>query len=349
MPFTAEFDDLYSDFLYETLTTLGFTVSRADDLQSAQNIMKDILLGLSDSDLIVADLTGLNPNVHYELGIAHALNKPVVMLTQDISTLPFDLRSYRVIGYTPRFSDIARAKEQLKAQVTGLVEGQAAFGNPVSDFLPSNSPAPRFPASFNTAEGEDHQELGILDHALEFEESAADLTAVIADIGEGFQHRSISLQALTEDLGRVNQRGNLSKARDRIIAVRRLATEMEEYAEFLSNKNNRYGTALDSAQSSLEALVNAQDLSDPEARTQMQTLLRTLDENEVTVDGFRSTVGETANIIQSIPGIEKNLIRSRNELTKQFRYLEANAEQTIAMMSRARQIGNDKLIEAIPD
>ena len=87
MPFDSEFDDLYGDFLYQALTELGFVVSRADDLQNAQNIIKDILSGLRDSDLIVADLTNLNPNVHYELGLAHGFDKPVIMLTQEISRL----------------------------------------------------------------------------------------------------------------------------------------------------------------------------------------------------------------------------------------------------------------------
>ena len=344
MPFDDEFDDLYNDFLYETLTDLGFAVSRADDLQNAQNIMKDILTGLSESDLIVADLTGLNPNVHYELGLAHALNKPVIMLTQDIGTLPFDLQSYRVIGYTPRFSDVARAKEQLTTMAKGLTSGEVSFGNPVSDFLFAANPVYRLPVTAgNDRTDTDSEELGILDHAFEFEEGAADLTEIIADIGDGFRQRSVSLQALSNEMAKVHQRGNQAKARDRIIAVRRVAAEMEEYARFLADKNERYGVHLNRAQSSLEELVKAQDVSDPEARKQLETLLASLDENESTVEGFRSIVGETANTVQSMPGVEKNLIRSRNELSKQFRYLEENAQQTISMVSRARQIGNDKL------
>ena len=51
--------------------------------------------GISDADLVVADLTGLNANVMYEVGVAHALRKPTLVVTQEIDELPFDLRTSR--------------------------------------------------------------------------------------------------------------------------------------------------------------------------------------------------------------------------------------------------------------
>ena len=187
------------------------------------------------------------------------------------------------------------------------------------------------------------EELGTLDHSLLVEESAAELTEIIADIGEGFRQRSESLNNLSGEMATLQRRGNRATTKDRIIVVRRVASEMEEYAAFLSTKNEQYSAALDKAQSSLEELVRGQDVSNPDVRKQLEDLLNTLDESEAPVESFRSVVGETASIVQAMPGVEKNLIRTRNELTKQFRYLEANAQQTVSMMSRARQIGNEKL------
>ena len=91
MPFAPEFDDIYRLFLHPTLTECGFDVKRADDITSQQNILRDVINGIVDRDLIIADLTGANPNVFYELGVAHALGKPVILITQNIDKLPFDL------------------------------------------------------------------------------------------------------------------------------------------------------------------------------------------------------------------------------------------------------------------
>ena len=84
MPFDAEARPVYQDFIRPTLVNLGFDVSRADDLLNQQNILADILSSIASTDLIIVDLTDSNPNVYYELGLAHALNKPTILLGQDL-------------------------------------------------------------------------------------------------------------------------------------------------------------------------------------------------------------------------------------------------------------------------
>ncbi len=71
MPFAAEFQQIYSSFIVGALQEAGYEVSRADDIVSQQNILQDVVQSTIESDLVVADLTGANPNVYYELGIAH--------------------------------------------------------------------------------------------------------------------------------------------------------------------------------------------------------------------------------------------------------------------------------------
>jgi hypothetical protein len=66
--------------------------------------MDDITRSIEKAKIIVADLTGRNPNVFYEVGIAHTLNKTVLLLAQNIEDVPFDLRHRRVLlyEYSPR-------------------------------------------------------------------------------------------------------------------------------------------------------------------------------------------------------------------------------------------------------
>ena len=98
MPFGEGFDEVYGLFVAETLRKAGNDVVQPDDVRTQQNILKDIITGLASADLIVAHLSDNNPNVYYELGVAHGLRQTTVLLTQNLDELPFDLRSYRVIS-----------------------------------------------------------------------------------------------------------------------------------------------------------------------------------------------------------------------------------------------------------
>ncbi len=134
MPFAPDFDEIYNLFIADALTEGGFEVFRADDIRSQQNILQDIVAAIATSNLIIADLTDSNPNVYYELGIAHALRKPVILLTQNLDELPFDLRSYRVIAYNTHFAAIKTARNELILLAKGSLNGTVPFGNPVGGY-----------------------------------------------------------------------------------------------------------------------------------------------------------------------------------------------------------------------
>ena len=72
-PFDEDFLALY-DVLKERYTD-SYILTNAGDLDNQQSILKDIVIGIESADVIIADLTGLNSNVFYELGIAHTMNK----------------------------------------------------------------------------------------------------------------------------------------------------------------------------------------------------------------------------------------------------------------------------------
>jgi HEAT repeat protein len=78
--------------------------------------MADIWKSIRQSKLVIADLTGRNPNVFYELGLAHAIQKPVILLSQNVNDVPFDLRHVRVIIYMN--TEQGRRELQTKLQNT---------------------------------------------------------------------------------------------------------------------------------------------------------------------------------------------------------------------------------------
>ena len=101
MPFAEEFDGVYR-VIFETLQSpkLNLVCQRADDI-CKPNILETILGSIAQAEFIIADLTGANPNVFYELGIAHSHKeaKNVILLSQGMEHVPFDLRHLRCIMY----------------------------------------------------------------------------------------------------------------------------------------------------------------------------------------------------------------------------------------------------------
>jgi len=106
MPFgESSLGIVYEDFVKPILADqCKLRPERGDDVFGSNVIMEDITKSIRRARLIIADLTGRNPNVFYEVGIAHALNKQVLLMTQSIDDVPFDLRHRRalVYEYSPR-------------------------------------------------------------------------------------------------------------------------------------------------------------------------------------------------------------------------------------------------------
>ena len=100
MPFgDPDLQVVYEDFVRPTLENTGLECERGDDVFGSNVIMEDILKSIESSDLVLADLSKRNANVFYEVGICHALQKPVLLLAQSIDDVPFDLRHRRVLLY----------------------------------------------------------------------------------------------------------------------------------------------------------------------------------------------------------------------------------------------------------
>ena len=100
MPFTPELDDLYHLGIREVIAKIGGACERADEIQDVGGIVEKIYELIQDADVIIAEVTEPNPNVYYEVGYAHALGKPVVLLTRNIQNSPFDLRMYHHVIYS---------------------------------------------------------------------------------------------------------------------------------------------------------------------------------------------------------------------------------------------------------
>ena len=100
MPFASPLGDYYKSLFEPAIQKTGLIPIRADaDIFGTGKIMDQVWRGINDAKVLVAVLTGRNPNVFYELGLAHALKKPVVLVSLNEDDVPFDLHHIRVIYY----------------------------------------------------------------------------------------------------------------------------------------------------------------------------------------------------------------------------------------------------------
>lgn len=102
MPFGSWFDRYYREVYFPAIRDAGFEPVRADDLFQTGSVMEQIWDQIRKAKVLLAELTGKNANVFYELGLSHAIGKPVVFITGSIEDVPFDLRHLRVITYEVR-------------------------------------------------------------------------------------------------------------------------------------------------------------------------------------------------------------------------------------------------------
>lgn len=106
---------------------------RADRIRKPGIITVQIIEEVVKADLIIADLTGGNPNVFYELAVRHIARKPLVMISEEGQQIPFDISPARVVFYdSTDDSTLQKVKKELGDQITAAEEGGQAVHNPVS-------------------------------------------------------------------------------------------------------------------------------------------------------------------------------------------------------------------------
>jgi nucleoside 2-deoxyribosyltransferase len=113
MPFDAAFDDIYKLGIKETAEKLGIRAERVDEqIFHKENILERIYSQIDAADLIIADLTGRNPNVFYETGYAHAKGKLCLLLTSRADDIPFDLKHHRHLIYGDSIQNLRQGLEK---------------------------------------------------------------------------------------------------------------------------------------------------------------------------------------------------------------------------------------------
>ena len=121
MQFTEEFNVLYKDVIKPVCESYGYKVVRGDDFYTSGQIMEDVTQSIRSAALIIADVTPDNANVFYEVGYAHAISKPTILLSdRRRERLPFDISGFRTLFYDNTIGGKAVVEARLKQHLDAL-------------------------------------------------------------------------------------------------------------------------------------------------------------------------------------------------------------------------------------
>ncbi len=120
MQFAEPYDTFYREVIQKQAEAAGFEVFRIDEKAGPGVIFQDIQREIEQAEIVVAEITPTNPNVFYELGYAHALGKPTILLAQRGAELPFDIRSFRVVFYNDTIGGKAEVERNLRNHLEAI-------------------------------------------------------------------------------------------------------------------------------------------------------------------------------------------------------------------------------------
>lgn len=130
MPFAVLFDREYSQVIKPAIEAFGLDCVRGNEIYSEQSIVHDIWKSIRAARIVVAELSGRNPNVLYEVGLAHALGKPIILLTRNQDDVPFDLKSLRYVYYDTDNPDWGSdLRSELRRAIGRVLESPSLAGH----------------------------------------------------------------------------------------------------------------------------------------------------------------------------------------------------------------------------
>jgi len=118
MPFRDELQDVYEKAIKPAVNETKLSVRRGDDFFSDQRIMDEVWSAIYYSKLCIVECTRLNPNVFYELGVAHTLGRPTIMIAHEGEEIPFDIRDRRCVLYQTGDAGMDTLRETLVKTIT---------------------------------------------------------------------------------------------------------------------------------------------------------------------------------------------------------------------------------------
>lgn len=305
----------FEDKFFETFEILkrkfekDFEFLHAGETPSQQNILKDIIQNIYDADIIIADLTGLNPNVFYELGIAHTLNKKVIIITQNIETLPFDLKSYRAKEYGNTYIKFDELLEYLQQNLYGAISGDIIFSNPVKDFLVKDDKKEAL-IKENLNNAEIDSEKGYLDFIAEIETNSKKLEDNILLITKDLQNVTDITTEVTAAIEKENRKPYGSSAAFVKLETMKIAKSLNNFSENLKVHNAENNELWNKIEKDSVGLIENKFTQQDDNKENLKTYILSLIEMKKQISPTLKSVQNFKNELEKLKGMEQTLTQS---------------------------------------
>jgi hypothetical protein len=123
MQFSSPFNEIYEEVIRSVCSEFGIEAHRADETYGPGLIIADVVREIRDSEFVIAEITPANPNVYYEIGYAHAINKPTILLADsNIEKLPFDVSGFRTLFYENSIVGKRKFEEGLRKHIAAIFQ-----------------------------------------------------------------------------------------------------------------------------------------------------------------------------------------------------------------------------------
>lgn len=339
MPFEEIFFEVYELLKNEFCSNYEF--SHAGDLGGQQNILKDIIHGINEADIIIADLSTLNANVFYELGIAHTLNKRVIIITQSLDDLPFDLRSYRANAYNTTFSKIKKLTEKLSDLLAGAITGDIPFGSPVADFLPQLYEYQKTDNNIIKDKKEVH-------HIEKLEEEKGGFMDYICDLNEGIGEMGDVIETITDDVKELSEgtiekgnefksiNGNLDSSQfsNRRKILREMAKIINNFAIKLKPNNKRLDLIWNKIENNFLSLLDNPWMESEENKQGLVGVLRSLIGMQESIKSSKEVTEELISSSITAKGLERSLDSAIASMCYEIEMYNNISDNAVAIIDR---------------
>lgn len=328
MPFQDDFFETYE--MMKRHFEKEYYFSHAGEVDNQQNILSDIIQPIYEADVIIADLTGLNANVLYELGVAHALNKKTIIITKDdLNSLPFDLKQYRAKNYSTHYIKFSELIEYLEKNLSGAVNNEVVFSNPVKDFLDIKS----IKTEDNFKNDKVHinfssEENGFIDFMAEIEDNITTFTDEVNKMTEDFENMGNGINQCTQKIERVKLTGGASASFARKEA-KKVATYMNTFDEKLKRYNDNYIELWDKIEKNTVGLIGNDIALSEDNIENLKSFLLSLFSIQQNIDESNEGVKSFQESLNNNIGIER-------ELNQAIRFLNEDLSNYLNIMEKVK-------------
>lgn len=316
MPFQEQFLGLY-DMIKNKLGE-KYNFSNAGDLDNKQNILQDIVTGIANADVIIADVTGLNPNVFYELGLCHALDKKVILITQDISELPFDIKSYRVDEYTTEFWKIEQIINKIEKNLEGAKDGSVQYGNPIKDFYPKDNVKAKN-IVYENNEIFDEDEKGFLDYIADINDDTNKLTEELNKMTEEQNEMTKQMEFATNEINKVSKSPSSGSASFIRNIARKVGSHIQEFSNKMGLHNNEFEYIWRRIENNFLDLIDNKYMANEENKAGLIKSLMGLNSMRESIIESNDKIEGMISSFSSVKGMERKLTQAVNSLEERMK------------------------------